>query len=125
MHAACDDVSTLPTISSTHAPTTSRTCHTQILQHAVSAAHAVHAVRAPQLDTSDNISLDKAVVTTMPQLSSAALVGCAVSLTAARLFALLADGNVHVWQLHLRRPPSFVVGGRGSDGEGTSNVRRR
>ncbi len=52
----------------------------------------------------------------MPQLSSAALVGCAVSLTAARLFALLADGNVHVWQLHLRRPPSFVVGRGGSDG---------
>eukprot|EP00198_Chlamydomonas_reinhardtii_P012386 XP_001701723.1 predicted protein [Chlamydomonas reinhardtii] len=66
-----------------------------------------------ELDASDTIRLDKSVVTTMPQLTSTGLApgGAAVtvSLPAARLFALLADGGVHVWQLHLRRPPSFVA----------------
>ncbi|GFR49528.1 hypothetical protein Agub_g11572 [Astrephomene gubernaculifera] len=60
------------------------------------------------LDASDASRSDKAVVTTMPQLSSQQLVAAAVALTAGRLFVLLADGAVHVWQLHLRRPPSFV-----------------
>ncbi|KAG2494055.1 hypothetical protein HYH03_007699 [Edaphochlamys debaryana] len=61
------------------------------------------------LDAADNVRLDKAVVTTMPQLSSQSLAAAAVSLPAARLFALLSDGGVHVWQLHLRRPPSFLA----------------
>jgi hypothetical protein len=73
--------------------------------------------RPAQLDSHETVRLDKAVVTSMPQLSSAALAAAAVSLPAARLYALLADGAVHVWQMHLRRPPSFVVRGGGWGGE--------
>lgn len=45
----------------------------------------------------------------MPQLSSQALLGAAVGLAGARLYALLANSHVHAWELHLRRPPSFAV----------------
>ncbi|EFJ51574.1 hypothetical protein VOLCADRAFT_116432, partial [Volvox carteri f. nagariensis] len=61
------------------------------------------------LDAHDQHRPDKSVMVTMPQLSSQHLLATVVSLTAARLFVLLADGAVHVWQLHLRRPPSFLA----------------
>lgn len=61
-----------------------------------------------QLDSSSSAS-DKSVITTVPQLSTASLVAVACSLTAGRLFVLLSNSHVHVWELHLMRPPSFLV----------------
>ena len=73
-------------------------------------AHVVCTAR-PQLDSSSK-NTDKSVVTTMPQLSSQALLGATVSLAGARLYALLANSHVHLWELHLKRPPTFAVRGR-------------
>ncbi len=44
-----------------------------------------------------------------PQLSTAGLVAAACSLAAGQAYALLTDGRVHVWDLHLSRPPTFAV----------------
>lgn len=71
-------------------------------------------LRCTQLDASGACASDKAAATTAPQLSTARLLAAAASLRSGCLFSLLASGQVHVWQLHLRRPAAFLVGARGS-----------
>ncbi|WIA34924.1 hypothetical protein OEZ86_013208 [Tetradesmus obliquus] len=56
------------------------------------------------LDASSTCS-DRSALTTVPQLSSAGLLKAAADLAGGRLFALLSNGHVHVWELHLTRPP--------------------
>eukprot|EP00775_Hariotina_reticulata_P002849 gene2849-3142_t len=51
---------------------------------------------------------DKTAVTVVPQLSSAGLLQAAVSPSKGRLYALLTNGHVHVWELHVTRPPAFL-----------------
>ncbi|MEW5315346.1 MAG: hypothetical protein WDW38_006784 [Sanguina aurantia] len=51
---------------------------------------------------------DKAVVTTVPQLSTDVIVSVAASLTAGKLFVLMSNGHIHVWEMHLKRPPVFL-----------------
>jgi hypothetical protein len=62
-----------------------------------------------QLDASSTSS-DRSALTTVPQLSSAGLLKAAADLAGGRLFALLSNGHVHVWELHLTRPPALQVG---------------
>jgi hypothetical protein len=64
---------------------------------------------AEQLDACSAYGYSHSVVATPPQLSTSDLVGAAVGLTAGRLYALLGNGHVHVWELHLQRPPTFQV----------------
>jgi hypothetical protein len=65
-----------------------------------------------QLDASST-SADRSALTTVPQLSSAGLLKAAADLAGGRLFALLNNGHVHVWELHLTRPPPLQVGWTG------------
>eukprot|EP00200_Dunaliella_tertiolecta_P016698 CAMPEP_0202421704 /NCGR_PEP_ID=MMETSP1128-20130828/50477_1 /ASSEMBLY_ACC=CAM_ASM_000463 /TAXON_ID=3047 /ORGANISM="Dunaliella tertiolecta, Strain CCMP1320" /LENGTH=1700 /DNA_ID=CAMNT_0049029737 /DNA_START=44 /DNA_END=5146 /DNA_ORIENTATION=- len=44
--------------------------------------------------------MDKSAAVTVPQLSTNNLLCSACSLTRRRLYALLSDGSLHVWQLH-------------------------
>jgi hypothetical protein len=61
-----------------------------------------------QLDCNSSAA-DKSPVTVVPQLSSAGLLKAAVRLSRGRLYALLTNGHVHVWELHVTRPPAFLV----------------
>lgn len=61
-----------------------------------------------QLDA-HSTKADKAVVTTVPQLSTDVIVSVAASLTAGKLFVLMSNGHIHVWEMHLKRPPVFLV----------------
>ena len=51
---------------------------------------------------------DKSAATTVPQLSAHNLLTACCSLPTGRLFTLLSNSHVHVWELHLKRPPTFV-----------------
>jgi syndecan 1 len=62
-----------------------------------------------QLDATSQSQGYQTVAATPPQLSTADLVAAAVGLTCGKLFALLSNGHIHVWELHLKRPPSFQV----------------
>jgi hypothetical protein len=66
-------------------------------------------VHALQLDAGSIRSSARAAMTSTPQLSSSSMLAAACSLAGARLAALLTSGHVHVWQLHLQKPPHFVV----------------
>lgn len=63
---------------------------------------------AVQLDAGSTAA-DKSALTTVPQLSNASLSAAAADLPGGRLFALLSNGHVHVWDLHLTRPPALAV----------------
>lgn len=65
-------------------------------------------VLALQLDAGSTAA-DKAAPTTVPQLSSASLSAAVADLPGGRLFALLTSGHIHVWDLHLTRPPALTV----------------
>ena len=55
------------------------------------------------------------MVYTVPQLSAYSLAAATCALSSGKLFALLSNSHVHVWELHLKRPPSMQVGGRMHD----------
>lgn len=55
-----------------------------------------------------SVSPDKSAATCVPQLSTHALVSAFCSLSTGRLFTLLSNSHIHVWEIHLKGPPTFL-----------------
>ncbi|GAX84070.1 hypothetical protein CEUSTIGMA_g11494.t1 [Chlamydomonas eustigma] len=58
---------------------------------------------------SASAATDKSAATTVPQLSMHNLRTACCSLPSGRLFTLLSNSHIHVWEIHLKRPPTFMA----------------